>query len=78
MGRFRTSSSAGLVLAVFRCRRCFPAASSPPAAGACVCLCLCVFVSVCLSVCAGRGQPAPPARLVPALPAAPSASPLGT
>lgn len=49
MGRFRTSSSAGPVLVALRCRRCFPAASSPPGAGACVCVCVCVLE--CVLVC---------------------------
>lgn len=72
MGRFRTSSSAGLVLAALRCRRCFPAASSPPGAGACVFVCPCVSVSVRVRV------PAQPARPVPPVPAAPSARRPGT
>lgn len=54
MGRFRTSSSAALVLAVLRCRRCVPAASSPPGAGVCP--------SVCVCVCRAGAPRCPPGR----------------
>lgn len=61
--------SAGLVLAGLSRGRCFPAASSPPAAGLGVRAC----VPVRVRVCAQAG-----ARPRPSVPAAPSASPAGT